>query len=68
MMHRVYQACGDFVCNPLAKANGNDKCKLFLQFLIHCRPIYGTDRETRKWALAQTLIFRTPMMITPATG
>jgi hypothetical protein len=28
-----------FIYNPLAKANGNDKYKVFLIISIHCRPI-----------------------------
>jgi hypothetical protein len=43
-----------FVRNPLAKANGNDKYQVILIILIHCRPIYGTDRGIKKDALAPT--------------
>jgi preprotein translocase subunit SecB len=46
----------DIKCRVLAKANGNDKYKVFLMISIHCRPIYGTDREVGNGALAKTPI------------
>nr|WP_183562235.1 hypothetical protein [Mucilaginibacter sp. SP1R1]MBB6150326.1 hypothetical protein [Mucilaginibacter sp. SP1R1] len=42
-----------FICDPLALANGNGKFTAFLILFIHCRPIYGTDREAENGALAK---------------
>ncbi len=54
-----------FLCNPLAKANGNDKYGTVLIFLFIAVPFMGRIAILKIGALAKILIFRAFMPFAP---